>query len=180
MINDKVTNAKIQLLHPEIRQKATDAYIEIQDRLESKKRICRYYDTTRTPEDQNAKYALGRTVKNPVGIRPDRPMGAIVTMARAWQSYHNFALAIDAGLIVDLDGNGSYETLKYEGDYDKDGIDDFMEVVWVMKAHGFEWAGEWKTFKEFPHFQFTFGFTVAELYSRIKAGLVDKQGFVKI
>ena len=47
----------------------------------------------------------------------------------------------------------------------------YAEIGKLAAAHGIEWAGNWKTFKETPHFQVTFGKTLAEL--RIKMPSVN-------
>lgn len=99
----------------------------------------------RTIEEQNALYAQGRTVFP----------GPIVTNARGGQSYHNFSLAIDFVLI-----KGGYD-MKYDGD--SDGLADWVEVVTEAKALGFAWGGDWKSFKDNPHFEMTFGLSLADL-----------------
>jgi peptidoglycan L-alanyl-D-glutamate endopeptidase CwlK len=38
----------------------------------------------------------------------------------------------------------------------------WKKVGELGKAQGLEWAGDWKKFKEFPHFQFTWGLTLAD------------------
>lgn len=99
--------------------------------------------TYRDAESQNALYAQGRT----------KP-GAIVTNARAGQSWHNYRLAFD---VVPL-RNGkpvwgtSGEDLKL-----------WKAIGAVGKSLGLEWAGDWKTMKEFPHFQYTQGLTLKDL-----------------
>ena len=45
---------------------------------------------------------------------------------------------------------------------------DIKNPVWLKvgelgKKNGLEWAGDWKTFKEYPHFQYTGGLTIADL-----------------
>lgn len=99
----------------------------------------------RTIEEQNSLYAQGRTIFT----------GPIVTNARGGQSYHNFSLAIDFVLI-----RGGYD-MKYDGDCD--GIADWVEVVTEAKALGFAWGGDWKSFKDNPHFEMTFGLSLADL-----------------
>jgi len=34
-----------------------------------------------------------------------------------------------------------------------------MEVVNILKSHGWVWGGDWKSFKDAPHFEKTFGHT---------------------
>jgi peptidoglycan L-alanyl-D-glutamate endopeptidase CwlK len=38
-------------------------------------------------------------------------------------------------------------------DFDKDSIADWKEVTDLFKARGWEWGGDWKSFKDNPHFQ---------------------------
>jgi peptidoglycan L-alanyl-D-glutamate endopeptidase CwlK len=50
---------------------------------------------------------------------------------------------------------------------------DSKDPVWqtvgrLGKAAGLEWAGDWKRFKEFPHFQYTGGLTLAQLQQGAK------------
>jgi peptidoglycan L-alanyl-D-glutamate endopeptidase CwlK len=46
----------------------------------------------------------------------------------------------------------------------------WQQVGKLGKAAGLEWAGEWKRFKESPHFQYTGGLTLAQLRSGAKIG----------
>ena len=103
--------------------------------------------TYRDNASQNALYAQGRT----------KP-GKIVTNAKAGQSWHNYKCAVDVVPIVA--GKPRW---------------DVKEEVWQQvgalgKAAGLEWAGDWKKFKEYPHFQYTGGLTLAQLQSGAKIG----------
>lgn len=149
---DKVTLDRIQLLHPKLRDEATQIYYDICDSLKGKA-FCRFAYTLRSFAEQDALYAQGRT----------KP-GKIVTKAKGGQSYHNYGLAIDIVLIVDKDGNGSYETASWDmhTDFDGDGLADWMEVVAIFKRYGWEWGGDWK-FNDNPHFQKTMGHSIADL-----------------
>ena len=96
--------------------------------------------TYRDNESQNALYAQGRTTA-----------GKIVTNAKAGQSFHNYRCAVDVVPIV-------------AGKPRWDVKDDVWQTIGKLgKAQGLEWAGDWKRFKEYPHFQYTSGFTLAEL-----------------
>ena len=166
---DKVTLDRIQLLHPNLREEALLIYKEIVGALTGKA-ICRFAYTLRTFAEQDALYAQGRT----------KP-GAVVTKAKGGQSYHNYGLAVDIVLLIDTDGNGTFETASWDGktDFDKDGKSDWQEIVAIFKRHGWEWGGDWR-FKDDPHFQKTFGKSIAELQSLYNAGKVDKNNFVLI
>jgi hypothetical protein len=70
----------------------------------------------------------------------------------------------DICLIID-GKEASWDTLK---DYDGDKIADWMEAVAIFKTRGWEWGGDFKSIKDAPHFQKTFGFTTAKLKTMIK------------
>ena len=168
-MKDQITLDRIQLLHPKLREDALDIYDEIIAALNGSA-ICRFAYTLRTFAEQDALYAQGR-------IKP----GAKVTNAKGGHSYHNYGLAIDIVLLIDKDKNGSFESASWDikTDFDGDGKADWMEIVAIFKRYGFEWGGDWK-FNDAPHFQKTFGKSIAELQTLHKTGKVDKNGFVLI
>jgi len=90
--------------------------------------------TYRSGAEQDALYAQGRT----------KP-GAKVTNAKAGQSLHQYRVALDLYPLVN--GKPDFSGKAHE----------WREIAAIFKAHGFEWAYEWKTFKEMPHFQHTGG-----------------------
>lgn len=94
----------------------------------------------RTIAEQNALYEQGRT----------KP-GNIVTNAKGGYSNHNFGLAIDFALLMP-DGKNVAWTVN----------SDWMKVVEEAKNLGFAWGGDWKSFKDYPHFEMTFGLTTAD------------------
>lgn len=108
----------------------------------------------RTIAEQDALYAQGRT----------KP-GAVVTNARGGYSYHNYGLAVDFALLLP---NGSSVSWDMFRDGNNNLIADWQEVVQEAKALGFEWGGEWASFKDYPHFQMTFGLTLTQLRVGIK------------
>lgn len=91
----------------------------------------------RTWEEQDALYAKGRTVA-PIGDK------FIVTNAKGGQSYHNFGLAVDI-VILDAIGKADWDTA-HPG---------WAAAAQAGKSVGLEWGGDWKKFKDLPHFQFT-------------------------
>jgi len=95
--------------------------------------ICTY----RSHEEQDALYEQGRTTTGP-----------IVTNARAGQSMHQYRLAYDCVPLIKgkpvWGTTGTNLTL-------------WKKVGALGKEAGLEWAGDWTTFKEYPHFQFTAG-----------------------
>lgn len=103
----------------------------------------------RTIAEQDALYAQGRT----------KP-GSIVTNAKGGYSYHNFGLAVDFALLLP---NGSSVSWDMNRDYNGNNIKDWIEVVEEAEKLGFEWGGDWITFKDYPHFQMVFGLTLTQL-----------------
>ncbi|KUP25896.1 M15 family metallopeptidase [Paenibacillus sp. DMB5] len=103
----------------------------------------------RTFAEQDRLFAQGRTAA-----------GGIVTNAKGGYSYHNYGLAVDFALLLP-DGSGVSWDMKSDGD--RDGTSDWHEVVQQAKALGFEWGGDWTSFKDYPHFQLSFDLTIANL-----------------
>lgn len=103
----------------------------------------------RTIAEQDSLQAQGRT----------KP-GSIVTNAKGGYSYHNFGLAVDFALLLP---NGSSVSWDMNRDYNGNNIKDWIEVVDEAKKLGFEWGGDWTSFKDYPHFQMLFGLTLTQL-----------------
>ena len=97
----------------------------------------------RNYKHQNELYAQGRT----------KP-GRIVTNARGGFSNHNFGIAFDVGV---------FEGKKYLGESPK-----YAQVGVIGRGIGLEWGGDWKNFKDMPHFQlrpgWANGMTEAEMF----------------
>ncbi|AEW85892.1 peptidase M15B and M15C DD-carboxypeptidase VanY/endolysin [Flavobacterium columnare ATCC 49512] len=136
---DRVTLERIDQIHPRLRADLKNDYEFINSQLPKNVRL-RFTFTYRSIDEQNDLYAQGRT----------KP-GKIVTNAKGGQSMHNYGLAFDIVLLFDYDNNESFET----ANWDLNEI--FMKVVNYFKAKGWEWGGDWKRFKDYPHFQMTFG-----------------------
>ncbi|MGP0577383.1 M15 family metallopeptidase [Paenibacillus peoriae] len=103
----------------------------------------------RTYAEQDALYAQGRNGDK-------RPK---VTKARGGYSNHNFGFAADFALLLRDGRTVSWDTLR---DEDKDSLPDWSEVVEEAKKLGLEWGGDWRSFKDMPHLQMTFGITTAQ------------------
>ncbi len=82
-----------------------------------------------------------------------------MTIAKGGQSYHNYGLAIDFALKLD-NGNVVWDL---DRDDNNNGEADWMEVVAIAKDLGFEWGGDWTSFKDYPHLQMDFGLSIREL-----------------
>lgn len=167
---DQKTLEKIQLLHPKLREEVKDLYLNKIVPALSGKAMCRFAFTLRTFAEQDALYAQGRTKLYDVN---GNKLGK-VTNAKGGQSIHNFGCAIDIVLIID-GKTASWDTVK---DFDKDGKSDWMEVINIFKAAGWTWGGDWKSLKDLPHVEKTFGKTWKDLLALKNVGKVDKDGYV--
>lgn len=156
---DPKTLERIELLHPKLREEGHKIYDEICHALTGKA-ICRFAYTLRTFAEQNIIYAQGRTSP-----------GAIVTDAKAGQSYHNYGLAIDVVLLLDLNDDKTYETASWDfkTDFDGDKTAEWKEIEAIFLKYG--WKGLFNKRGErydLPHFQKTLGYTIAHLQELYK------------
>lgn len=162
--------ASLEGLHPYVKAKAEELIANANKRLTGNYKIM-ITQGLRTKAAQNDLYAQGRTQAqlNAVGLSnvKAKPSMQKVTNARGGYSMHNYGLAIDFAL---KSTDGKDVTWEMNKDFDGDGKADWMEVVEEAKKLGFEWGGDWKSFKDYPHFQMTAGLTDKQVYS----GLVPK------
>ncbi|MGX9805962.1 M15 family metallopeptidase [Exiguobacterium acetylicum] len=85
----------------------------------------------RSIAEQNRLYAQGRTTEGP-----------IVTNARGGQSNHNRGIAVD---LFQYSRDGTQALFQND--------QAFQIIVAAMKRRGFSWGGDWKSFKDYPHFE---------------------------
>jgi peptidoglycan L-alanyl-D-glutamate endopeptidase CwlK len=109
-------------------------------------------------------------------------MNSNLTNAAAGLSIHNYGMATDIVLLLDRDGNGTYESASWDTktDFDADHISDWLEIVAIFKKHGWAWGGDWTGFKDLPHFEKTFGHKPSDLLIAYKSGKKDAEGYVTI
>lgn len=105
----------------------------------------------RTNEDQAYIYGLGRPNYLWNGKKYGSK-GSIVSNAQPGNSIHNYGLAIDYFLVSD-DGSKSLWTVNEK----------WRRVAAIAKSMGFEWGGDWKSFKDYPHLQYNKGLTIGQL-----------------
>lgn len=159
-MRDLISIPRVELLHPKLRAEAKQIITDAENKFPSNMAI-RVVQGLRTWAEQDALYAQGRTKPGP-----------IVTKAKGGSSFHNIGLALDFAIVMDKDGNGSFEELSWDTvkDADKDGMPDWNEVVTSFESKNWEWGGKWRTFKDLPHVQKTFGLTIAQCRERYIAG----------
>jgi peptidoglycan L-alanyl-D-glutamate endopeptidase CwlK len=153
---DIISIAKLNELHPKIRQSALDAYNEAVTATPAN--VHPVIDQTyRSFEESDKLYQQGRTTP-----------GSIVSNAKAGQSYHSYGLALDFHLIVD--GKDTWDIGPH-----------WMIVVNIFKKHGFSWGGEFKTIQDYPHLENRLGHNWRDLMAMHEAkNFIPGTTFVKI
>ncbi|VXC25744.1 Peptidoglycan L-alanyl-D-glutamate endopeptidase [Flavobacterium sp. 9AF] len=134
---DKYTEQRIKKLHPSVRNEVKNIIEECNKALTGKAKI-RITQGLRTFKEQDDLYNIGRTKK-----------GKKLTRAKGGQSIHNYGFAVDICLIID-NKQASWDTLK---DWDNDQVADWFECVKIFAKFGWNWGGNWKNFKDLPHFE---------------------------
>lgn len=128
-----MASRKIEDLHPDLQPLAREFLAECEAAGMDILVTC----THRSGEEQDALYSIGRS----------KP-GKRVTNAKAGQSKHNFTLggkpAAKAFDVVPLVGGKPMWSATHPH---------WAKAGEIGEALGLEWAGRWKTFREFPHFQ---------------------------
>lgn len=143
-MRDPISLDRAKLLHPKVRQEVIDTITELEKNLPVNTKI-RIVQGLRTIEEQDALYAKGRTKPGPK-----------VTNARGGKSYHNYGLAIDYVIMVGKE-------IFWEHPLNK-------QVVAAFKAKGWKWGGDFKSITDKPHFEKSFGYSVAQLYAKYLQG----------
>ena len=150
---DKVSQDRIDQLHPSIRLDVSNLIEKINTKVLTGRAKVRIAQGLRTFAEQDALYAQGRT----------KP-GKKVTNAKGGQSIHNYGLAVDIVLILD----GKTASWDEKSDFDRDQQSDWVEVVTEFKRAGFSWGGDWRTFKDMPHFEKTSGLSLKQIQDKYK------------
>lgn len=150
---DKPSMDKIEKLHPSVRTEVKDIVQEINEKLTGKSQV-RIAQGLRTFAEQDALYAK-------------RPK---VTNAKGGQSVHNYGFAVDIVMIID----GKVASWDVKKDWDGDKVSDWDEAVKVFAKYGWNWGGNWHSFKDMPHFD-KIGFSnwrVLQNYKRDSKGYI--------
>lgn len=156
MSTDSTSIRRLNELHPAVRDSAIRAYTK----------ACRITpvgihplitETYRSFERSNELYAQGRT----------KP-GKIVSNAKGGQSIHNYSLALDFVILV----NG-----KMHWDVDEN----WLKVVKCFKEEGWEWGGDWRSLKDYPHFQKTRGLSLKQIQTKYNSkDFISNTKFINI
>ena len=148
---------QIRLLHPIAMADAFEAWNEVQASMPDGIAVI-VAESYRSFQRSSELYRLGRTLVNPDGRSGEKPMGHIVTWAQAGESWHNWGLAFD----MEMTSNGHPDWTV--GPH-------WLKAVSIMKAHGWEWGGDFTGGKtDNPHFEKKYGHTLKGLMALHNAG----------
>lgn len=138
----KISLERINKLHPKIKDEVKEAYLHINKKILGKGVRLLITQTLRTFTEQDELYNKKPKISN----------------AKGGQSFHNYGLAFDIVLFNDKNFDGDFESINWivKDDFDKDGQADWMEVVKYFKSIGYVWGGDFRNFKDSPHFEKTF------------------------
>ena len=134
---DKITLQRIEKLHPSVREEVKKIIKECDKALTGRAKV-RITQGLRSFEEQEKLYAIGRITT-----------GKKITNAKAGQSIHNYGFAVDICMMID-GKEASWDTAK---DWDNDKVADWYECLKIFARHGWNWGGNWKTFKDLSHFE---------------------------
>ena len=120
-------------LHPRLQKKAA----QLKEACSKQGISIQFGEGLRTPAEQEALYAQGRTAPGP-----------IVTNAKgnSYSSQHQWGIAVDFYLNMDVDGDGAKSDDAYNNNT---GL--FDRVGNIAKSIGLGWGGDWVTIKDRPH-----------------------------
>ncbi len=139
---DIITDRRLASLHPQIRKRANEFILRAEKELGIKLRVT---SALRTWKEQEKLYAKGRTTK-----------GNVVTNAKPGKSLHNYGLALD---VVEIKNGKALWTNP-----------NWSKIAALGKSLGFSWGGDWKSFKDKPHFEMRFGKTLSDLQALYTSG----------
>ena len=145
-VQDDLSNKEIDKLDPKIKGKVRAFLKEAEKKHNIILRIVPNGGGLRDCERQNELYEQGRSTS-----------GNIVTNAKCGQSWHNFGLAIDVVQIKN--GQALWKN------------DNWQMIGDIGKKMGFEWGGDWKNFKDLPHFQYTNNKTLAQMREKYNVNI---------
>ncbi len=121
--------------------------------------------TVRTEAEQLALFAQGRKSPGEVNrLRRDAGLPPITAaenkvVTKVLTSVHQFGCAFDVAL---LEPGANTPTWDTKADFNKNGIPDYEELGKLGEEMGLRWGGAFR-FRDYCHFEYTGGLTLAEL-----------------
>jgi peptidoglycan LD-endopeptidase CwlK len=151
-MKDVISQTRVSQLHPKWRSDAQSFIEDAENGLNITLRVTQGY---RSFQVQEALYEQGRETPGP-----------IVTNAKPGSSFHQYALAIDLVLLVNGQADWTF---------------DMSKLLPYAAKYNIEWGGNWKSIKDRPHFQQTYGYKWQTLYAKYQAkDFIERTEFLNI
>lgn len=148
---DERSSKNVATLHSKVQQLFKNWILECQILAKTLGYEYKAISGNRTWEEQAKIYAQGRTAP-----------GKIVTNARPGYSNHNYGIAVDMGVFKDGKYLDSSKPSEAEAFHRKAAI--------IAEKYNIEWGGSWKSFKDYPHFEYKTGKTLSQLRQLVQEG----------
>lgn len=148
---DERSAKNVATLHPKVQQVFKNWILECQILAKAYGYEYKAISGNRTWEEQEKIYAQGRTAP-----------GKIVTNAKPGFSNHNYGIAVDMGVFKEgkyLDGSKPSEAEAFH-----------RKAAEIGAKYNLEWGGSWKSFKDYPHFEWRTGKTLAQMRQLVVEG----------
>jgi peptidoglycan L-alanyl-D-glutamate endopeptidase CwlK len=157
----------LETLHPFLKEKALELKQRAQDELGLRIVIT---ECLRTNEEQVALFSQGRkplaevnalrAVAKMPPISEEQNRHTVTKAATVADSFHGYGLAFDIAI---TDSTGRHIEWSDLSDWNDDDMNDWLQVGELAVSMGLEWGGNWTSFPDIPHYQFTFGKTIRAL-----------------
>lgn len=138
-----IDSRKLDDLHPAVMSRVISFMVDYQQQTGIE---ILWASTYRDSEMQASLYAKGRTAP-----------GNIVTHAMPGHSAHNYRLAANGYPMVG--GKPLFQAHNAKGVM----LNEWVKYGKIAVNHGLEWAGNWQSFVEYPHVQYTGQFSLAQI-----------------
>ena len=145
MTLDPRTAANIATLHPRVQPRAREFMVLASEIAAKHGLVVKIISGLRSYAEQATLYAKGRTAPGPK-----------VTNARPGHSNHNFGTAWDIGL--------------FKGKTYLTDSPIYTEIGQASRSLGLTWGGDFKSFKDTPHYEIPTGHTLAQMRQLVAAG----------
>lgn len=154
MATDKASMDRLELLHPLVRESAKRAYTK----------ACKITpvgvhpfitETDRSFERSDALYNQPWDGKDNDGDGKIDEADEKVSNAKGGESIHNYKLALDFVILINGKMSWSVDS-------------NWMKVVQCFKEEGWDWGGDWRSFKDYPHLEKKLGYSLKQLQAKYK------------
>ena len=148
---DERSAKNVASLHIKVQQIFKDWILECQTLAKTLGYEYKAISGNRSWDEQAKIYAQGRSAP-----------GKIVTNAKPGYSNHNFGIAVDMGV---------FESGKYLDSSSPSKAEAFhRKASEIAEKYNIEWGGSWRSFKDYPHFEYRTGKTLSQLRQLVQEG----------